>query len=1455
MRHPSRRQRTRWLTWLQRSGAAVMAVMMLGTLTVAFAAVTLPPDAEYSRTRLGQESQGYIFPLPFTWANVVPNALASYYTYVPFKHSDAVALGFPSTCGNKSLAAAQNAQDPDWNSTDDCYTITVKRFNQQMALPGILGGGSGLKDQTGTYFGAIGFTDVYGYGSGGVNWTPPQFVNNGTVSSPNIHPVSNPVTVTGNAPAPFTDGTFGTTGIWHFPAPSIKGTFGRKVRVQWLNELPNTIVPGFDPTVDCSSNAPDCFPYNRMVVHVHGAHVGPESDGLAHASFNPDFSVVGTKFNQSILPSSEGPPGTYVYPMDQEASTIWYHDHAVGTTHLNVNQGLAGFFPITDSNEQCLQGIGPACTKILPTGDYELGLALQDRIFYTDGQFAMPDAPIIDANFPTCNPATPASRLSTCAPLFMYVKHAANTASLTPAGVHLVPYDAATLDLTIPENAQAPVLATSATLEFFGNMPVVNGVVYGKYDIEPRVYRIRFLGGTDSRTWVLQFQRRDTNAIIPSWMIGSEQGLLNNPVSMPEFHLMPGERIDVLVDFTGIPVGTKIVLNNLGPDTPFQGEALPLMARSVDIPEIMEFNTIGLNAVVPDVPTPAATTNLRPLHGPIVPLTATPGVPVRVVALEEIVDEYGRVMPTIDRRGYDMPGIPATEIVKVNDTEIWDIINTSADAHTIHLHQVKFQVVHRQPFLTFTPAVNDPLNGIFSQPTYTAAPGTAVPPDPRDAGWKDTDEMLPGAVTRIIATFDLVGEYVWHCHILSHEEHDMMRPMIVAATAADPPVSLTVPAAGGNSVSVTIGASPTHGVNHVVEYKLLTDTTWKTNLSTGLTQTVTFNGVGDYELRAKAVDAALTPTLANSTYVAGSNTITVSDTTPPTGTILINGGAATTTSFSAVLTLSASDTQSAVTHMQFSKDGGVTWVSGPWEPFAVTRKVDLTPGDGVKTIDVRYRDAAGNVSLPIQASITVITDITPPTGTILINGGAATTASASAVLTLSASDTQSAVTHMQFSKDGGVTWVSGPWEPFAVTRNVTLTPGYGVKTIDVRYRDAAGNISLPIQATITYTTDTTPPTGTILINGGAPTTASASAVLTLSASDAQSAVTHMQFSKDGGVTWVSGPWEPFAASRRVDLTPGYGVKTIDVRYRDAVGNVSLPIQATIIFTTDITPPAGTILINGGAATTASASAVLTLSASDAQSAVTQMQFSKDGGVTWVSAWEPFAASRRVDLTPGYGVKTIDVRYRDAVGNVSLPIQATIIFTNDITPPTGTILINGGAPTTASASAVLTLSASDAQSAVTHMQFSKDGGVTWVSGPWEPFAASRRVDLTPGYGVKTIDVRYRDAVGNVSLPIQATITYTTDITPPAGTILINGGAATTASPSAVLTLSASDTQSAVTHMQFSKDGGVTWVSAWEPFAVTRNVTLISGAGLKTIDVRFRDAVGNVSQPIQATITML
>ena len=808
-----------------------LALMMSCLWSVAaFASPTTLTLPDFSKPVLDGATQ----PSYLTFDNVIPNALADYYTYVPYTTADAVKLGFPASCGRLP---------GDYNSTEDCYTITVKSFQQALSLQAIFKGGPGLVGLDGV---TPLSTRAFGYGSGGPGWVLPYYdtTKAGVVDK---------TPVTGNAPV----GPL-SAGIWHFPAPTIKGAFGRPIRVQWLNELPNVAPVGLDPSVDCGPNAPNCFPYNRITTHVHGAHVGPESDGLASAWFTPGFTTVGEDFATT---RQFGPEGTYFYPMDQEASTIWYHDHAMGTTHNNTNMGMAGFFPITDANEKSL-----VAAKILPTGAYELGFALQDRHFdAATGNMVMPDYPIYDRNAVGCTLDINGLPDPLTCPLVPFMKD--------PADGHLVPYVAGHAFLANPINVGAPFGGTSATLEYFGNIPVVNGVVYGNYSVEPRVYRMRFIGGTDSRTWVMKLSYTTIDAaglpvqnVVPFWQIGTEQGLLNNPVYRPEIDLMPGERIDVLVDFTGVPADTKVMMQNLGPDTPWPGYfdyVAGAVAPSVDIPQIMAFNVgalVGTDTIVK----PSAATNLRPLTTPVPPKGFVPAVQnTRVVSLMEITDGYGRTMPTIDARGFKPVGIPVTEIVKLNDTEQWDIVNTTVDAHPMYLHQVAFKVINRQLIGTFTPPTDDILNQNFTPPSYTVAAGSApIPVDAWDDGWKDTIASPPGYITRVWAKFDLSGEYVWHCHILSHEEHDMMRNFIVtdAAFAAPAPASIAVPATSTTgSYSISWVGTAVAGVTY--ELQEATDSAFATAVTVQNTTAPRFAATkttgNNYYYRVRALPPAL----------------------------------------------------------------------------------------------------------------------------------------------------------------------------------------------------------------------------------------------------------------------------------------------------------------------------------------------------------------------------------------------------------------------------------------------------------------------------------------------------------------------------------------------------------------------------------------------------------------------
>ena len=270
-------------------GTALLLLLQL-SVTNSFAAPTTIVHPDYTTPIIDPAGQRPAAGL--AWTNVIPNALTPAFTFTPYTPAAALTAGFPAraNCG----------------TTEDCYTITIQQAVQQLGL--IDNGTAGNPPLP---------TTVYGYGSAS---NPPE-------SGPYM------------------------TGLWHAPAMTFRNTSNVPTRISWLNLLPNTQPPGFDPTY-CGPTAPDCFPYNRIVTHVHGAHVLDDSDGIPEQWYTPNFTVTGAIYK----PSTYGPLGTYRYPNTQEAATIWYHDHATGLTHLNTQMGMAGFYLITDNNEKCLQG-------------------------------------------------------------------------------------------------------------------------------------------------------------------------------------------------------------------------------------------------------------------------------------------------------------------------------------------------------------------------------------------------------------------------------------------------------------------------------------------------------------------------------------------------------------------------------------------------------------------------------------------------------------------------------------------------------------------------------------------------------------------------------------------------------------------------------------------------------------------------------------------------------------------------------------------------------------------------------------------------------------------------------------------------------------------------------------------------------------------------------------------
>jgi bilirubin oxidase len=307
--------------------------------------------------------------------------------------------------------------------------------------------------------------------------------------------------------------------------------------------------------------------------------------------------------------------------------------------------------------------------------------------------------------------------------------------------------------------------------EFFGNTIVVNGATWPSLRVQQRRYRFRILNGCNARFLILRMSNG-----LPLWQIGTEGGFLPSPVELAEVLLGPAERADVIVDFTGVPAGSEVILQNVGPDEPFGGGIPGIDFEPAD-PEttgqVMRFTVAS--ATAPDPSTPPSRLVL-PALAPLGAATHT-----RQVSLNEAVSSTVRVTTDADgnvvldcshgepfgpseaelgtlnpdgtgnRLGWDEP---ITEMPKAGSIEMWEIYNFTADAHPIHIHEVTFEVVDREA-----------IDG-----------GVSRIPDSWEAGRKDTLIAYPGEITRVKALFDRPGLFVWHCHIVEHEDNEMMRP-------------------------------------------------------------------------------------------------------------------------------------------------------------------------------------------------------------------------------------------------------------------------------------------------------------------------------------------------------------------------------------------------------------------------------------------------------------------------------------------------------------------------------------------------------------------------------------------------------------------------------------------------------------------------------------------------------
>jgi spore coat protein A, manganese oxidase len=433
------------------------------------------------------------------------------------------------------------------------------------------------------------------------------------------------------------------THFWSFggsvPGPTLEMRTGEGVLVDWANELPQQHFLTIDHRLDgAGPNQPDV----RTVAHLHGARVPADSDG-----FPEDWLAVG----KSAL---------YHYPNEQDPAMLWYHDHAMGINRLNIYAGLFGVTFVRDKVEDGLN---------LPSGKYEVPLAIFDRLITPEGQLYYP-------------------------------------ISAKP-GAPWVP-------------------------ELFGDAILVNGKLFPYLEVEPRKYRLRVLNASNARFYHLKFE----NAL-PLHQIGSDQGLLPAPVPLKAVMIAPGERVDIVVDFSDS-----------------RGEPIILKSDSFTI---MQFR-VSSHKVTDSSSLPAM---LRPVPR----LPESSAVKTRLLTLDEYQNNVAEPVLMLLNAHYWRD--PVTETPALNSTEIWSFINPTDDTHPIHLHTVRFQILDRQHYEPWTYLTKKEFRFL----------GPRVPPEPGEAGWKDTVRADSKMVTRIIVPFDAYpGKYVWHCHILEHEDNEMMRP-------------------------------------------------------------------------------------------------------------------------------------------------------------------------------------------------------------------------------------------------------------------------------------------------------------------------------------------------------------------------------------------------------------------------------------------------------------------------------------------------------------------------------------------------------------------------------------------------------------------------------------------------------------------------------------------------------
>jgi FtsP/CotA-like multicopper oxidase with cupredoxin domain len=635
-------------------------------------------------------------------------------------------------------------------------------------------------------------------------WTPTPVFRNGQIVQENytlsvvqsqeqILPPGQPATVVlaysgpAHAKGSNTSSTISVT-----PGAVFENIVGIPSQITWVDNIQQPAFLQVDPTIhwaNPNSMEVPTAPFNMFppgyqnalfpvahVTHTHGLAVVPTMDGTAEEWFTPGLNFKGPSFVTNV----------YLQPNQQAPTQLFYHDHVMGVTRIGLYSGVVGTADfIRDPAHNPLD----AANSPLPQGQFEIPLALAARRFYTDGNFDFPP------DRGTLNSANAGD---------------ANGGDSPP---------------------NQPYWSYNESADEI----LVNGGVWPNLNVQPQQYRFRMLAGANAQLFDLQLCVGDWNAnnnvatgtnslvvvsddgdsascagtLVPFTVIGSDGGYLPAPLTATDVQIGITERADVLVDFSQFAPGTKIVMMNA---TGHAGH--PTGSTEV----VMQF-TVQQGTPVPP---PILSQSLFP---PLPTLTAN--APTRTKVLRVFVDD-DPLTATFDKRAIDGLDFdtPATEFALVGSTEEWDLVNvfpggpgsefagdSDLNTHQIHIHLLEFQVLNRQAFDSGTYgeqwALMNGHNPITSPITVDPTPylqGDPIAPAPVETGWKDTVQAPTGFVTRILVRwapqatpsggvqpgqnqfpFDptafpdrVAGPgYVWHCHLVGHEDHDMMRELVV----------------------------------------------------------------------------------------------------------------------------------------------------------------------------------------------------------------------------------------------------------------------------------------------------------------------------------------------------------------------------------------------------------------------------------------------------------------------------------------------------------------------------------------------------------------------------------------------------------------------------------------------------------------------------------------------------